>query len=191
MIKLSTAVLGLALFASPVLIALGQITILPPATTSAPATRRAPATATAPATLPTAENVLEELLHSKPTVAPVAAHPSTEPALPALDSPAPGEPKAKLMRERDTFERRIGRLNKDEKSGNWVFSFDADGQDMKDPPLIIVPSLMLEAMEKLSEGGNKPVKFRISGEVTQYKSRNYLIIRYAQVVKDLNQGLGG
>lgn len=190
--KLNIAFVGLALLAAPVLVTLGQLSIEPPPPAPATSTAPAAAPATAPAaTLPTAENVLEGLLHSRPTVAPVTVKPSTAPALPGIEAVAPGESKTKLMRERDTIERRVGHLVKDEKTGNWVFSFDGDGPDMNDPPLAIIPSLMLEAMEKLSENGTKPVKFRISGEVTQYKGHNYLIVRYAQVIKDLNTGIGG
>ncbi len=186
--------LGMVIAVAPVLVAVGQISIEPPPETkpeSKPATEVAPATKSSASTLPTAENVLENLLHDKPAVSAVAPRTTTGPMVPALVATAAGEPKSKLMRERDTVEKRIGRLVKDDATSNWVFVFDADGRDMYDAPLTIVPSMMLEAMEGLSEKGTKPVKFKVSGEVTQYRGKNFLVIRYAQVVKDLSQGLGG
>jgi hypothetical protein len=193
----NTLLAGLGLLMAPLLIAVGQITIEPPpvvetAPASTSATAATEPTQTGASTLPTAENVLESLLHKKPALTPVAPSvTATGSVVPALTSAVPGDPKGKVMRERDMVEKRVGRLVKDEKTSNWVFVFEADGQEMADAPLTILPSSLLEAMEKLSDKGTRPVKFRISGEVTQYRGQNFLLVRYAQIVKDLNQGLGG
>ena len=82
---------------------------------------------------------------------------------------------------------RVGRLVKDDKTGQWMFAFEADGKDMRDPPMGLVPCRYLEAMERLSDDGKKPVKFRVSGEVTEYHDKNFLYVQFMQVVRDLNQ----
>ncbi len=195
---LITSLLGLTLLVSPVLVSLAQITIEPPPSTatapaSAPATAAAPTvSAPAPATLPTAENVLENLLHSKPAATPINPAPAASAtAIPPLEAVAPNEPKVTRLREGTFIWNRVGRLVKDEKSETWIFTFDADGKDMSDPPMAILPSRMLMAMEEASDKGAKPIKFKISGEVTEYRGKNFLLIKFMQSVKDLNKGLGG
>ena len=94
-------------------------------------------------------------------------------------------------REEDTVEERAGRLVRDAKTGAEVIAFDSDGREMRDPPMGIIPCKALEVMENATDGGIKPVKFRLSGEVTQYRGKNYLYVRAFQVVKDLGQGIGG
>jgi hypothetical protein len=95
------------------------------------------------------------------------------------------------QREADTVEGRAGRLVRDVKSGEELIAFDSDGREMHDPPMGVIPCKALEVMEDATDGGIKPVKFRLSGEVTQYRGKNYLYVRAFQVVKDLGQGLGG
>ena len=136
---------------------------------------------------------------SSPPTAATASAPATAsgpaasaPVLsPQVDAVAPDEPVAMRKREADTVEGRLGRLVRDAKTGMEVIAFDADGREMRDPPMGVIPCKSLQVMEDATDGGIKPVKFRLSGEVTQYRGKNYLYVRAFQVVKDLGQGVGG
>ncbi len=70
---------------------------------------------------------------------------------------------------------RLGALKPDR--GRWLFVFEADKSSLADPPMVLVPNSLLEAMQKQSDNGRRPVKFRVTGEVTQYRGTNYLMLR--------------
>jgi len=207
MMKSTRLVIAAALVAGPGLLALAQVspppsepTTPPPAT--APETPRPPsatvpttekATATAPANLlPTPQSVLEGLLSEQPAATNAAPSPATtNPALtPAVEASAPKEPRTNRIREGQFIWNRTGRLTKDDKTGTYVFTFDADGKGMADPPMALLPSHLLMSMEDASEKATRPVKFKISGEVTEYRGKNYLYVRFMQAVRNLNQGIG-
>ncbi len=196
---ISRILLGAALFSLP-LIGMAQITIEPPpaqpeTTQPAPTTKPVDPAATQPERTPpaSAEKVLEGLLGQRPAANPVIPPSETKDtvAAPVTDAVAPNQPQVQRVREGQFIYNRTGRLVKDDKSGTFLFTFDGDGKDMRDPPMAVLPSRLLMAMEEASDKGNKPTKFKISGEVTEYRGKNFLLIRYMQTVKDLNQGLGG
>jgi hypothetical protein len=58
---------------------------------------------------------------------------------------------------------------------------------MADPPMIIVPNLKLQTMEAVLAGRTTDVHFRISGMVTEYKGRNYILLDKAVVLADAEQ----
>jgi hypothetical protein len=193
----SAVALGVALVAGS---ALAQETGLSisgpgPGATTQPTTRpatTAPATPSAvppPATQPTTPDAaMEDLLHNAP-VAPLAAPVRSGPAIltPALPGVAPQQPAITRLREGDHIWNRTGRLLRDEKTAQWVFAFDADGKQMQDPPMFILPSRMLKVMEQATDEGRKAVRLKISGDVTEYEGRNYLLVSAVQTVPDLNQ----
>ena len=72
-----------------------------------------------------------------------------------------------------------------------LFEFDSDGRQMADPPMGVIPCKYLGVMEDATGGGFRSVKFRVLGEVTQYRGKNYIYLRFVQAVRDLHQGLGG
>ncbi|HVX83921.1 MAG TPA: hypothetical protein VH253_03820 [Phycisphaerae bacterium] len=171
-----------------------------PAPTPAPETDATPrpssATPPAPsATEPSAQSVLENLLSTRPSAA--APPPQTPPAGATSgadiqgNAVAPDEPTVKRKAEGDFVWRAVGRLTRDDKSGQWLFVFDSDGKNMQDPPMGVIPSHMLMEMQQASKNGTLPTKFRVSGEVTEYNGKNYLYVKDEQVVQDLNQGVGG
>jgi hypothetical protein len=185
-------------------LAFGQFDVAPPA---APATQ--PETARPPsATMPTttggtaatapggasAQAVLENLLGNRQAPAapaPVPPAGATSAAEVRGNAVAPNQPAVNRLPEGGFIWNRVGRLTKDEKSGEWLFVFDADGKNLKDPPMGMVPSRMLMAMQKASDNGTKATKFRVSGEVTEYEGKNYLYVKDQRIVQDLNQGIGG
>jgi hypothetical protein len=100
---------------------------------------------------------------------------------------APNPPQPTLMREGSPILDRTGRLTKSADGQTSEFTFDADGKNMQDPPLIILPNLTLMSMENLVTSTSKDVKFRVSGTVTEYKGRNYILIDKATAVHDTTQ----
>lgn len=185
-------------------LAFGQFDVAPPAVPPGSATQAAPAPvasgAAAPATAatapgqPSAQSVLENLLNTRPTAiapAPVPPAGATASAETRPGAIAPDQPAVNRIPEGGFVYNRVGRLTKDEKTSEWIFVFDADGKNLKDPPMGMVPSRMLMAMQKASDNGTKATKFRVSGEVTEYEGKNYLYVKDQRIVQDLNQGIGG
>jgi hypothetical protein len=68
-----------------------------------------------------------------------------------------------------------------------IFTFDTDGTTLADPPMIILPNLKLLSMENAVTGQSKDVHFRVSGKITEYKGRNYILLDKAVVVADVDQ----
>ncbi len=101
---------------------------------------------------------------------------------------APNAPAMRLVRELTHFTDRLGRVNHTA-DGQAVFTFDTDGKTMRDPPMILLPNLKLGAMEGMQAGSNKDIKFRVSGTVTEYKGRNYLLLDKVVVVQDFDSEL--
>jgi len=96
-----------------------------------------------------------------------------DPASPAIaESSAPRE----LLREGMMIVSRRGRLVRGW-NGGWDFAFDngPDARDRADAPLAVMPCMILQAMESLIQAHGDDVVFTISGEVTVYENRNYLL----------------
>jgi hypothetical protein len=98
---------------------------------------------------------------------------------------APDAPVLKVMREGTHLTERIGRLNHTPDGSQAIFTFDADGKTMADPPMIILPNLKLASMEAQVLGRAGDLHFRISGTVTEYKGRNYILLDKAVAIADV------
>jgi hypothetical protein len=116
-----------------------------------------------------------------------ASAPATAPAV--VEVVAPETPAISRLPERASIYNRTGRLIKDIKTGTEVFVLDSDGQAMMDPPMGVIPSKYLAVLEDATDYGSKSIKFRISGEVTQYRGKNFIYLKFVQQVPDLHQGL--
>ena len=81
---------------------------------------------------------------------------------------------AKSLREGVVVTNRRGKLTRDS-AGAWVFVFDADAHGQADPPMKILPCLLLERMEDYARrvGGNAPAI--LNGAVYLYGGQNYLL----------------
>ena len=53
--------------------------------------------------------------------------------------------------------------------------------------MIILPSLLLMAMENAVRDSGRDMRFRISGMVTEYRGRNYVLLEKAVVIPDAVQ----
>ena len=89
-----------------------------------------------------------------------------------------------VMRQGSFVVDRTGRLTRSGDGQQYEFTFDADGKSMKDPPVVILPNLKLMAMENAVSGSNRDLRFRITGMVTEYRGRNYVLLEKVVVVPE-------
>ena len=69
-------------------------------------------------------------------------------------------------------------------AGALEFVFDADGQGQAagDPPMLLLPNLNLQALEK-AWNADQDRRFRITGRVTEYRGRNHLVLEKVVVLR--------
>ena len=79
---------------------------------------------------------------------------------------------------------RVGRLTRSNDGANYEFSFEADGKALQDPPVGILPNLKLIGMENAVSASSRDLTFRVTGMVTEYRGRNYVMIEKFVVVSD-------
>ncbi|NIA07097.1 MAG: hypothetical protein GWP14_05600 [Actinobacteria bacterium] len=132
------------------------------------------------------EEVLQGLLKDpspEPVTRPAAG--SDEVTVPSVK---PVDPKAKsplIVREGDWVISRLGRFQQDSK-GSPLFVYEADGTALTEPPLILLPSRKLELMEQLAK--QRPeAKFLVTGEITAYHGKGYLLLRKVMLQRDMGQ----
>ncbi|MFQ5412739.1 MAG: hypothetical protein ACE5EC_10600 [Phycisphaerae bacterium] len=78
---------------------------------------------------------------------------------------------------------RPGRLTRE---GNvFTFSFESRGRGAPELPIRLLPNRLLEDMEIFSDGGQRPIVFIISGEITEYRGVNYLLLQKLLVRPDM------
>ncbi|MBN1845119.1 MAG: hypothetical protein JW810_05510 [Sedimentisphaerales bacterium] len=80
---------------------------------------------------------------------------------------------------------RVGRIHYDPEAGRWLFSFEADGASLAEPPMILHPCRLLEVMETAVQRANLSIRFRVSGQISIYQGRNYMLLRKVLMVYDL------
>jgi|SRR5688500_3116756 hypothetical protein len=150
------------------------------------------AQATQPTTRPgermqPADQVLNQMLRPSGSGAARPLQPVTR--APALDATsgaaavAPGAPQVQVLREGSFIVDRTGRLARGADGQAWELVFEADGRAMKDPPLVILPNLKLMAMEDAIKT-NRDLRFRVTGMVTEYGGRNYILLEKVVVVPE-------
>ena len=122
--------------------------------------------------------------------------PAPRPIQPGIHDPAPIDkstgkgavnPKAPAMtvlREGTYIVDRVGRLTPTSDGQQMEFRFESDGKAMFDPPVILLPNLKLMAMEKAAAGSSRELRFRVTGAVTEYRGRNYVMLDKFVVVPD-------
>jgi hypothetical protein len=149
----------------------------------------APTTNHATSTEP-AEQMLTEMLAptEAPPPTPMAVLPmATEAPVDATSGNGAVAPQAAplpLIREGTSFADRVGRLSRSADGKDEQIVFDSDGRNMRDPPMIILPNLKLISMEDAVLAYNRDLRFRVSGLVTEYKGRNYLLLLKAVIMAD-------
>lgn len=84
------------------------------------------------------------------------------------------EDAAQRLREGELLVLRKGRLRRDV-SGAWMFVFDADATGLSDPPLTLMPCLLLERIERYARQAGPTAAILISGQVSVFEGRGYLL----------------
>jgi hypothetical protein len=103
------------------------------------------------------------------------------PTPPAVDATsgqgtlAPRAPQVRLAPEGTYLTERWARLTQSP-DGRAQLSFESDGSALGDPPMLVLPNRLLTSMESRVKGGNTPTRWRISGMITEYGDRNYILI---------------
>lgn len=89
----------------------------------------------------------------------------------------------KLLPDGSRLVDRPGRLTRD---GDYMtFTFESRGEGPVEVPLRLLPNRLLEDMEVIAEGGRKSIVFVVSGEVTEYRGVNYLMVQKLLMRPDL------
>ena len=146
-------------------------------------------TQTGPAREPTPEEVVQQLMRSKPRralvippqipFAPAATQP-TEVPLPV--NPQRGRAKGRWAEDTNLVDR-PGRLISTD--GEWSFAFEDLSYCPQEKPVRLLPNQLLEIAIQLSGGGTRSVVLIISGEIAVHKGTDYLLLRKAMVRRDL------
>jgi len=154
--------------------------------TQEPSTQPADGSQT-PSSLPSATEMIRALQRDRTIDVPIP--PSLPADRPGLESAGPlpeivsGPEEGPLLPEGTFVVDRPGRLVRE---GDWwtlVFE-SADGR-VPGQQLLLLPSRQLEIMEQTSRGGARSVVFIVSGEVTEFHGRNYLLLRKVLIRRDL------
>jgi len=172
--------------------------------TTAPPAQSAPAGSPPSASRPQADDSAEAIAHAlEQETGPIArssgaihllpsqpaaqtpAESASEPAvqiqsdgvLAAQDRPASGPARAAsqtAMQENTAIVNRRGKIVRD-RSGGWVLVLDADASALADPPLRLLPCMLLENIEDYARrsGNNSPII--ITGQVGLYNGQNFLL----------------
>lgn len=143
---------------------------------------------------PTADDLLGEMLDPPAGQQPAGGRPLPAPEdAPKTDATSgdgavkPAAPTVGLMREGTFIVDRVGRLTRAPDGGAAEFTFEADGQALQDPPVVIIPNQKLMSMEDAVRGANRDLRFRITGQVTEYRGRNYVLLEKVIVVPEVTQ----
>jgi hypothetical protein len=123
------------------------------------------------------DSEMARMLHTSTTAQPIPPEPAPPP-VDATSGMGATKPKAPVILLRPEGYYIIGRLARlgVVHEGFRDLVFDSDGQAMHDPPMRVLPNQIFAAMEDQAKGSSDPMAFRISGLITQYKDRNYILI---------------
>jgi hypothetical protein len=140
------------------------------------------------------DKMLDEMLAATKKMNAVGAAASTRPSsyTPTTYTPgdmgelassvAPGPASTNLLRERSWIMDRAGRLQRTQDGRYEEIVFDADGSALQDPPIIILPNLKLQALEAAAGGDNHDPRFMVTGTVTEYRGKNYILLQKVVVM---------
>jgi hypothetical protein len=95
---------------------------------------------------------------------------------------APGPASTNIIREKSWIMDRAARMQRSQDGQYEELVFDADGSAMQDPPLIILPNLKLQAVEAAEASGNGDPRFIVTGTVTEYRGKNYILLQKVVVM---------
>ncbi len=144
-----------------------------------------------PASRPTtdqADATMNRLLGPASTAPATRRDPAASQPAPADRTPAatvaPNAAPKRLLREGTFLVDRMGHVRETE-TGDYEFVFAADNATAAaaDPPMRLVPNLNLMAIDSQSIGTERR-RYRVTGRVTEYRGRNYLILEKVVFLDD-------
>ena len=103
---------------------------------------------------------------------------------------APSAEAVRLQPEGSMLSQRIGRLQNITDGKRWELHFEADGRALQDPPMMVLPNLKLAGMEQQVKQSGRDLRFRVTGVITEYGGRNYVLIEKYEVVADTDRAMG-
>ena len=140
-----------------------------------------------------AEETLRQMLQPQGEAArPLQPIPDAPPAVDATSGDAavaPGGTPTKVTREGTLLLDRVGRLTRSDDGKTFEFTIDSDGRRMADAPMILLPNRRLQQLEDRVQNSYRDLKIRASGEVMEYRGRNYLLLQRWSVVPEVVQPL--
>jgi hypothetical protein len=137
-----------------------------------------------------ASEILSHLLShsiSAPASERIVIRPAEKVKLPLVSMSRPGDVWAPAIAEGTYVWNRMGRLIYDPSLRQWVFIFLSDGRRVPEPPMILLPSPQLQEMENLDAQAHSRAILRISGIVTEFRHRNFLMPTYVQLYHNLGR----
>jgi hypothetical protein len=102
--------------------------------------------------------------------------PTTQPAAPEI-------PPLSGIAEDTFFPERIGRLRRSKDGRQIQFVFEQDGKQIEVP---ILQNLQLMRLESAVDESGWDQRFRLSGWVTEYQGKNYVLLDKASRVEERN-----
>lgn len=72
-------------------------------------------------------------------------------------------------------------------NGQAELTFESDGKALRDPPVFIVPNLKLMQMEDGIAASGADLKFRVTGMLTEYRGRNYILLEKVEFLRPSQQ----
>ncbi len=138
--------------------------------------------------------MLRDILLQMPRTYPLEWAEKSEPSGPPAASGAAIRPASQSKasvespvrwKDGDVIIDRVGRLLLDPTEKKWFFAFEADGASLAEPPIILQPCKLLENMESLHHSSLESVQFRVSGQISRYQGRYYLLLRKMLLTKKL------
>jgi hypothetical protein len=137
----------------------------------------------------TADQMLKQMLSAEQP----SNTPPAETAGPAQDSTSgsgalpPNAPSLTVLPEQSQIFDRVCRLGPTADGLHEQITFDADGDSLHDPPMVVLPNLKLVDLEKAA--GDHTVRLRVTGTVTEYRGRNYILLQKVVVMADSDRQL--
>lgn len=129
-----------------------------------------------PTTAPsTAEQMLNQMLQPSNTGSNPATRPQQVPAL-EPQGVVPHHATNNLLREGSDVISRAGHLQKAADGPYSEFVFDQKPAESKLTPMLALPNLQLMSMEDAASATKQDLTFTVSGMVTEYKGRNYILL---------------
>ena len=105
-----------------------------------------------------------------------------------LPSPVPGAPLTWPARSQESYLwNRRGRLLYNPADQDWLLQLRAPDHLLPGATLILLPCRLLAVMRRRAGARVSPLTFRVSGRITQYRHRNYLLLTYVHVFHNLGR----